>query len=409
MSVDICIRGTGAVGKALALLLARERIRVGLVDTHPSASPTRSMQTAAEPATDARADTPGADIRAYALNAASRELLQELRVWPDSATPVEHMQVFGDSGEQNEPSPAQVRFDGRADAPLTWIVPASELNARLEAALSFAPSVQRLSRPESAQLTVICEGKASRSRAAQAQWQQFGYAQTALAAVLKTSQPHASTAWQWMGGRGAPDDATVSATGEVCALLPMGSPEPGNLVALVWSVSDEHADQLMSLDATAFEAAVHHATHGRLGDFTLTSHRARWPLLVGSAERWIGTGLDDDASGQPTRWVLAGDAAHALHPLAGQGLNLGLGDAKELAAVLAGKPSFRSFGDERLLRAYERARKGDAAALRLATDGLQRLFASGDERIKSLRTWGMKGFDALAPLKSFVMKRASGR
>jgi 2-polyprenyl-6-methoxyphenol hydroxylase-like FAD-dependent oxidoreductase len=136
----------------------------------------------------------------------------------------------------------------------------------------------------------------------------------------------------------------------------------------------------------------------------LTSQRAAWPLHLAQASRWVGTGL----GAQDGAWALAGDAAHAVHPLAGQGLNLGLGDAAELAQVLAGKEYFRSYGDMRLLRRYERARKGDAAALRVATDGLQRLFALDDERARSLRNWGMRSFEALSPLKSAVMRRAMG-
>ena len=94
--------------------------------------------------------------------------------------------------------------------------------------------------------------------------------------------------------------------------------------------------------------------------------------------------------------------------MAGQGLNLGLGDAAELARVLASKPYFRGYGDMKLLRAYERARKADAAMLRLATDGLQRGFSYNDARLQGLRNWGMKSLDAAAPIKAWLMSQASG-
>jgi 2-polyprenyl-6-methoxyphenol hydroxylase-like FAD-dependent oxidoreductase len=383
MAIDVCIRGAGVVGKALALLLARSRIRVGLVQTLPGSS--------------VPGDAPR-DIRAFALNAASHALLSSLRAWPEGTCAVQRMQVHGDGAGASE---GLVQFDASAlDAQaLAWIVDASALEERLQAAVSFAPEITLLSAPEPAALTVICEGRTSASReAAGLHYAQTAYAQTAIAALVQTALPHQATARQWMQG------------GEVCALLPRNSLQqlnanPGNSVALVWSVQHEHAQQLLALDAEQFCAALQAACGNALGAMRLDSQRAAWPLYLAQANHWVGQGLGD---GQGA-WALAGDAAHAMHPLAGQGLNLGLGDAAELAHVLAGKEYFRSYGDMRLLRRYERARKGDAAALRVATDGLQRLFALDDERARSLRNWGMRGFEALAPIKSAVMRRAMGQ
>jgi 2-polyprenyl-6-methoxyphenol hydroxylase-like FAD-dependent oxidoreductase len=390
MAIEVCIRGAGVVGKALALLLARARIRVGLVQTpQPSNAPP--------------------DIRAFALNVASQTLLSSLRAWPEHACAVQHMWVQGDGGDS---SAGLVQFDAAAMGAeaLAWIVDASALEQRLHTAVSFAPEVTLLSAPEPAALTVICEGRSSASReAAGLAYAQVAYDQTAIAATLQVERPHQATARQWMQG------------GEVCALLPRSAAPVldatnGNSVALVWSVQHEHARQLLAMDEAQFCTALQLACGNALGPMRLTSQRAAWPLHLAQASRWVGTGLDT-ASGagpdagfgaQSCAWALAGDAAHAVHPLAGQGLNLGLGDAAELAQVLAGKEYFRSYGDMRLLRRYERARKGDAAALRLATDGLQRLFALDDERARSLRNWGMRSFDALGPLKSAVMRRAMG-
>jgi 2-polyprenyl-6-methoxyphenol hydroxylase-like FAD-dependent oxidoreductase len=391
MAIDVCIRGAGVVGKALALLLAQARIRVGLVQAAPQ---------------------PGAqaDIRAFALNAASQNLLTSLRAWPLQACAVQRMRVQGDAG-------GLVQFDATAmgaDA-LAWIVDASPLEQRLQAAVSFAPEITLLSAPEPATLTVICEGRTSSTlqamgSAAGLAFDSAAYDQTAIAAHVALGQPHQATAWQWMQG------------GEVCALLPravahaLAGPEAptapdnasaGNSVALVWSVHHDHAKQLLAMDDAQFCAQLQLACGGAAwGAMRLTSPRTAWPLHLAQASHWVGTGL----AGQPlAAWALAGDAAHAVHPLAGQGLNLGLGDAATLAKVLAGKEYFRSFGDLRLLRRYERARKGDAGALRLATDGLQRLFAVDDERLRSLRNWGMNGFDALAPVKAAVMRQAMGQ
>jgi 2-polyprenyl-6-methoxyphenol hydroxylase-like FAD-dependent oxidoreductase len=377
------------VGKSLALLLARSRMRVGLV------------QAAARQQTPEQAQP---DIRAFALNAASRQLLQDLRAWPAQACAVQHMRVQGDDASDSPQASAQpsvVQFDASASGceALTWIVDASKLEQQLHTAVQFTPAITLLHQPENAALTVLCEGKHSATRqAVGVQFTQTSYGQTAIAATLRTQLPHQNTAWQWM--RGSDHD------GEVCALLPKHSaPDGGNFVGLVWSVSDERAQYLLALDDLQFCSALQQACGQALGTLQLTSHRAAWPLHVAQASRWIGTGLPEMPH---AAWALAGDAAHVVHPLAGQGLNLGLVDAAELARLLGNKEYFRSYGDMRLLRRYERARQADAAVLRMATDGLQRLFALPDERVRSLRNWGMRRFDALSPIKAMVMRRAMG-
>jgi ubiquinone biosynthesis UbiH/UbiF/VisC/COQ6 family hydroxylase len=365
MANDICIRGAGFVGQVLALMLARARIGVTLQAAKPVSAKS-------------------SDIRSFALNAASRQMLMDLRVWPQEATPVRHMKVWGDSQ-------GHIAFDAQAE-PLAWIVDAAALQERLSQAMSFASEVKLISDPAApeAALTVICEGRVSQTRETTgAAFEQFAYEQSAIAAHIVCEKPHENTAWQWM------DES------QVCALLPRGESAPGNSVALVWSVSQDRAQALQAIEASDFVQTLQEATQEKLGSLQLSSERASWPLVLAQAQQWCGQ-ADWGA------WVLAGDAAHAVHPLAGQGLNLGLGDAAELAKVLADKPYFRGYGDMKLLRAYERARKADAAMLRLATDGLQRSFSHPDARVQSLRNWGMKSLDAAAPLKAWLMRQASG-
>jgi ubiquinone biosynthesis UbiH/UbiF/VisC/COQ6 family hydroxylase len=396
MAVDICIRGAGIVGKTLALLLARDRVRVALVAAHGTHS-----------------HDPAHDIRSFALNSASKTLLQGLCAWPQTACAVRHMRVQGDDGgvlhfdapSANAPSaaaastPSSVSSSTAGEA-LAWIVDAAVLDAQLSLALSFQSTVQISTAPETAVLTVICEGKVSDTRAAWGvECESFSYGQTAIAAHVRCALPHQATAWQWMGRS---DDHPLSQDGEVLALLPRHSADGGNSVALVWSVSHDYAAHLQALDDAAFCTQLQKACCSALGDMQLTSARASWPLQVSQALRWVGEHPDAGA------WALAGDAAHTVHPLAGQGLNLGLADVAALAAIVKDKEYFRSYGDARLLRRYERTRKGDAAVLRTATDGLQRLFAAEGSQAQTLRNWGMTGFEKMGPLKAFVMRRAMG-
>jgi ubiquinone biosynthesis UbiH/UbiF/VisC/COQ6 family hydroxylase len=257
------------------------------------------------------------------------------------------------------------------------------LLARLEDALRYAPQVEWIDAPQPAALTIVSEGRASATRAEfGVQFDVTPYPHHAIAARLDCEKPHGNVARQWF------------ADGEILALLPLG----GREVALVWSVMAQRAPALLSADAAQFCAQAEAACHHALGNFTLASERAAWPLQLAHADRWCGPG-----------WVLAGDAAHNVHPLAGQGLNLGLADAAELARVLHGREAWRNIGDARLLRRYERARKGDVLAMGAVTDGLQQLFARADGPWTALRNWGMTGVDRTGPVKGWVVRQAMGR
>ena len=137
----------------------------------------------------------------------------------------------------------------------------------------------------------------------------------------------------------------------------------------------------------------------------LSAERALWPLQLARAERWIGP----TPGAAKQSFALAGDAAHALHPLAGQGLNLGLADVAELVQVIRDKEFWRPLHDLKLLRRYERARQADVQAMGWVTDGLQRLFAQPGPVWQNLRNWGMRGFDRSGPLKHWMTQRAMGQ
>lgn len=371
-SFDVCIRGAGVVGRTLALLLARERMRVALV------APPAGTQPAA------------ADVRAYALNAASRALLESVRGWPDAqhATAVLQMQVQADQD-------GMVRFDAAqqgCDA-LTWIVDVPALEARLADAVRFQPLVEQVTEPVAAPLTVVCEGRASSTRV------EFGvefdvtpYAQDAIATRLACERPHGQVARQWF----APD-------GSILAFLPLDGAQ-GNSVAVVWSVPQEQAAHWLQAGEEDFTQRLREISRDNLGALRQTAPRASWPLQQARARHWCGA--------LPGRggmsWALAGDAAHNVHPLAGQGLNLGLGDARTLARVLHERAAWRGVGDLRVLRSYERERKAALLPMGMAMDGLQQLFTRREGALAALRNWGMKGFEHSGPLKAWVARRAMG-
>ena len=331
---DICIRGTGIVGKTLALLLARERLKVALLPA-PGPKPPAA-----------------ADVRAYALNAASRKLLESLRSWPgaEHATAVRSMQVQGDRD-------GAVHFDAATQGveALAWIVDVPALEARLAEALRYQPQVEMVDAPVPAALTVVCEGRASSTR------EEFG-----------------------VGFQVTPYGQHASATRLQC----------------------EQVAPLMALPPEEFAQKLQMASRESLGSLTLSAERAAWPLQLAKADRWCGS-LPSTGK-NPRSWVLAGDAAHNVHPLAGQGLNLGLADAQALASALHGRDYWRSVADVRLLRGYERERKAALLPMGLATDGLQQLFSRQEGSLQALRNWGMKGFELSGPLKHFVARQAMG-
>ncbi len=371
-SLDILVRGSGAVGMTAALALARQGLQVALVEP-PQASPG------------------GPDLRAYALNAASVALLEQLKVWsalPDDArTRVQDMRIEGDAPG------AALDFSAwsQGAAELAWIVDAAELDRALRAAVGFAPHIGVLTGAQAAAVVAplqqLADGKDSPERQRLGvQMPRQAYGQRAIAARLRSDQAHAGLARQWFR---SPD---------VLALLPLDRPQPGHGLGLVWSLPDARADALMALDDAAFESALMDATGGAAGRLSLASPRAHWPLALARAETVCGPG-----------WALIGDAAHTVHPLAGQGLNLGLADVAALAQVLAQREPWRALGDVKLLRRYARARLTDTLVMGRVTDSLLRLFASPQPWVKELRNRGLGLVNQAPALKKLLIGRALGR
>ena len=365
--IDVRIHGSGIVGRALALTLARQGLAVG-IDPKPAA---------------AAAGEQRADVRAYALNAASVALLSELKVWdgmaPDARTAVYDMRVAGDGAGALTFSAWQQTVPA-----LAWIVDAAELEQVLETAIRFAPAVTAVAADAAAALTVIAEGKAAAARdKLGVVFERHAYGHSALAARVVSDVAHAGVARQWFR---APD---------VLALLPFDRPRPEQSYGVVWSMPVAEAERLSHVSDAEFDDALNGATGGAAGTLRVQGARATWPLMQASAREIVGPG-----------WALVGDAAHVIHPLAGQGLNLGLADVAALARVLAERESWRALGDAALLRRYARARLWPTRAMGGAVDGLWQLFSAPAPGLRELRNHGMTLVDRLGPLKRFLVSRA---
>jgi ubiquinone biosynthesis UbiH/UbiF/VisC/COQ6 family hydroxylase len=386
------------VALVLALLLARAG--------RPVVLPLPDAQR--EPADGA------ADIRAYALNDASRRLLSDLKVWralPASAIcAVQHMRVFGDRpGAALHFSAYQCRVPA-----LAHIVDAAALTQALHQAVQFTPGVRFEPFPPVANpvapdavLTTLQVWADGRRGADHGRWlrqrglnplddeQRDAYGHVAIATRLRGCA-HQHTAWQWFGGQTHQQD--------VLALLPTAEPDAWGLV---WSVPQAQAQTLLALDDEAFARALNDSLQVRC-PAALTpaapwglrpvAPRQGWPLAQARLRQWAGPG-----------WVVAGDAAHVVHPLAGQGLNLGLADAACLARVLS-EPAdaWRPLGDPVRLAWYERERLAAVATMQGAVDGLWQLFALPGPLAAGVRTLGLALFEQAAPLKRWAAAQAFG-
>jgi 2-octaprenylphenol hydroxylase len=378
--LDVAVVGRGAIGAAAALGLAQAGLRVALV------GPAGPPPAVAEGSWDARV---------FALSPATRELLSGLRVWDAlpaaRIAPVYDMRVHAGPGA-DAPELHLDAYTGRIEA-LAWIVENRELLRTLEQALRFAGVAQvddavraidadppgetgriRLTlgsgRVLAARVAVAADGADSTLRGlAGIEPRIRAYGQRAVVANFDTTRPHGDTAWQWFG----PELG-------VLALLPLPADDPSRgRTSIVWSAPEPLAEELLGLDAAALAERVAQASHRVLGDLSLITPAQSFPLRLLRVPRLIAP-----------RLVLAGDAAHAMHPLAGQGMNVGFGDVQRLLDVVREREPFRDLGDALLWRRYERARREAVALMQDATDGLQRVFGPLPAPLVGLRDLGWR-------------------
>jgi 2-octaprenylphenol hydroxylase len=392
---DVLIVGAGVVGTvAASLLLARKLVdpdRVAVIaDRIPPAN---------------GGDDRDFDLRVFALARASQRLLQLCGAWqrlpPERVFPYERMCVWDASGvAQGEGS---LTFDCAqiGEPNLGHIVDGRVLQERClqsataAGAVLIEAAVQKVAlydsdarlrlndgRELSARLLIAADGTESKTRELLGiDTAGHAYTQDALVAHVRTAKPHRSTAWQ-----------RFLATGPL-AFLPL----PDGRSSIVWSTEQAEARRLCMLDTKSFAAALHAASGDALGEIELTTPVASFPLKLQYAVEYV----------RP-RAVLLGDAAHVVHPLAGQGLNLGLLDCAALAEVLQAERDPRLLGDFRSLRRYERWRKSENLLAAAALDGLERLFSNDNPALARLRAGGLHAIDKLPFLKRRLAQRALG-
>ncbi|HUP98392.1 MAG TPA: FAD-dependent monooxygenase [Usitatibacter sp.] len=376
----IAIAGAGPVG--LALACACRDAEIVVVDpTAPRATPLPEDY----------------DLRVFALSAGTRTFLRDIGAWDfldvRRVAAVRRMEVYGDAD-------AKLSFGAPAAGALAWIVEAGRLSAALAEQAAALPNVSAMYGSDAASfeasaegarmvltdgtaiaadLLVGADGPDSRVRAAFGlPTAELAYSEDGVVANFETEREHGAIARQWFRSDG------------VLAWLPL----PGRRISIVWSTPASHAQELATLDPGDFAARVQAAGADALGGLRLASKVARFPLRMIQVERTVAPGV-----------ALVGDAAHSVHPLAGQGVNLGFQDARVLADVLAGRSPLERPGDLRLLRRYARARREDVTAMQFVTDQLDRLFASESPGASWLRNTGL----ALVDSQPWAKRALAGR
>lgn len=383
MEFDVLIIGGGLVGASLAAALKPSGLKIGLVE--------------AQPPNPARA---GWDSRIYAITPGNAAFLRQCGAWQrlDMARvqAVEAMRVYGDEASTLEFSAYQLGvaelafiLENRALQQALWDTLHPQDNLTLLcparcASLSWAADAATLTledgRTLHAKLIVGADGRDSWvRRMADIIEPPTLYQQHGVVANFTISKPHRGIAYQWF----QPDG--------ILALLPL----PENKVSMVWSVSPEKAQSLLQLDHAALCAEVATAAQHTLGTLELVTAPAAFPLRLLHLPHIV-----------KPRLALIGDAAHNVHPLAGQGVNLGFRDAHRLAEVLLQRGPQPDCGDLHLLRRYERARQEDIASMQLTTDLLKKLFVNDDPLLRWVRNLGLNATDRIAPLKKLLARHA---
>jgi len=389
---DIAIVGGGLNGPLLALALARAGFRVTVLDAVPIEQHI----------------APDFDGRSYAIALGSQNLLRALDLWDglaDTAQPINDI-VVADGRAGFGATAHHVHFDHREmeEGPFGAMVEDRYLRAALAQAVSAddridvrAPARVVAQRTDAQGATLVlddgveltcklivgCDGRRSgTAQRAGIRRMETDYRQTSLVCALEHDLPHDGIAHQMFFAEGP------------LAILPLC----GNRVSIVWTESRERAAAVQAMEDDDYMAALAPRFGNFLGDVRLSGGRYAYPLGLSLAERWTAQ-----------RLVLVGDAAHGIHPLAGQGLNLGLRDVAALAEVLTdAKRRGEDWTRKPVLERYAQWRRFDTAGLAMATDGLNRLFSNNNPVLRGLRDLGLGAVNAAAPIRRRFMREAAG-
>lgn len=405
LNVDVIIVGAGLAGSSLACALAQgdDNLRIALIESQAAAPLAASLED----------KVASYDPRVSALTLASQQFLEGLGAW--SALSEQRLGAYRQMHVWDAEGTGFVDFSA-ADiqqpqlghivenrllvanlmAELTNLLNVHCLMPAKLAAMHYEEGVRRViledGREVQAPLLIAADGANSFiRRIAGLETREWDYQHHAMVATVKTAKHHQYTAWQRFLSSGP------------LAFLPLGNTvekvgTSGHFCSIVWSTSPEQAEQLMALDDSAFSDALGEAFEYRLGAIQAVSRRFSFPLRQRHAKAYIQPGL-----------ALVGDAAHTIHPLAGQGINLGFSDVQVLAEeILRARKRAVPLSDDSILQRYQRRRKGDNLAMMAAMEGFKGLFAEPRLSVRWLRNAGMRAFNQAAPLKRAVIRRAMG-
>lgn len=392
MDSDLIIVGGGLTGTAMALAAARGGFSVTIIDTLPR--PTLELGDF--------------DGRSYALANASCRLMRALGVWNDVADHAQPMlEIKVTDGRAGEgPAPWMMHFDHAEieEGPMGYLVEDRHLRRAMLSALDADPMVTQINgetvtdqQITDAGVSVTLasgdhitgsvligsdgrrSGTASRAGIKRTAW---GYNQTAIVCALDHDLPHGGIAHQFFMPNGP------------LAILPL----TGNRCSIVWSETTDKAAQIMALDDDDFLDALRPAFGSFLGDIRLTGLRFSYPLGLSLANSFIAD-----------RMALIGDAAHGLHPIAGQGLNAGLRDIAALTQILTeARARGEDIGSAQSLARYQEWRRFDTATLAIATDTFNKLFSNDNPLLRAARDLGMAAINASPKLRRGFIREAAG-
>ena len=386
---DIVIVGAGMVGATMACSLTGSGLRIGILEARPP-------QTTW--------DDQSYDLRVSAITAASQRIFTRLGVWQamvaQRVSPFREMHVWDAAGD------GDIHFDSAdiGEDCLGYIIENRVIQKSLLDRMKTLENVEFISparlasmditaacvdlqlengRHLSARLLVGADGGNSQVRQlAGIGTRGWSYEQKAIVATVRASLPHCETAWQRFLPQGP------------VAFLPLRN----SACSIVWTTTPERADELLGMDEQAFMTELTDAFDAKLGPVVECGPRAAFPLRLQHVDCYI-----------KERLALIGDAAHTIHPLAGQGVNLGLLDAAALSEVLGiACDKHYDIGALHVLRRYERWRKGDNLVVMAVMDGFKRLFGSSIAPLRTLRNVGLNIADAVTPLKNQIMMHAMG-